>query len=192
MSLPRPSRETAAAPPADAPVSDSEPPQRLTVGIVREAGDWTLFDPIDPAVDAIAAALAAHPRIRAAALKEATIALSSDERVRALNLAYRGQDKPTNVLSFPSGDPDDGYLGDIILAQETVAREAAAQAIPPSHHLQHLVLHGLLHLLGYDHETDAEAAVMEGLETEILATLGIADPYAEPGPAAAPDDGERT
>ena len=104
--------------------------------------------------------------------------------MRRLNLAYRGKDAPTNVLSFPfqrppgtAGDAD-AYLGDVVLAAETVRREAAERGIEPTHHLQHLVVHGLLHLLGYDHETDAAAEDMEGLETEILATIGIADPYA--------------
>jgi probable rRNA maturation factor len=115
---------------------------------------------------------------------QACIALSSDEHVRALNRTYRGKDKPTNVLSFPAAQPidDDGpiQLGDIILAVETVEREADEQGVAPRDHLSHLVVHGLLHLLGFDHETVAEAEEMEGLETAILARLGIADPYAAP------------
>ena len=108
--------------------------------------------------------------------------LSCDAEVRELNANWRKQDKPTNVLSFPApkqpgaGD-DDRFLGDIVLAAETVLREAAEQGIPLENHFRHLVLHGFLHLLGYDHETDAEAETMEALETHILATLGVPDPY---------------
>jgi probable rRNA maturation factor len=119
---------------------------------------------------------------------EATIALSCDAAVQRLNRTYRGKDKPTNVLSFPApampvllspvGADEMHALGDIILAFETVQREADEQDIPVAHHMQHLVVHGVLHLLGYDHETDVEAQIMEGLETEILGRLGIADPYA--------------
>ncbi len=109
--------------------------------------------------------------------------LSNDAAVREMNRTWRGQDKPTNVLSFPFeppvGMPDaEPYLGDVVLALETVDREAADLGISGAHHLQHLVLHGLLHLLGFDHETAAEAQRMEWLETKLLAGLGIADPYA--------------
>ncbi len=94
---------------------------------------------------------------------------------------------PTNVLSFPAGpgipidDDDPRFLGDVVLALETLQREAAEQGIPVEHHMQHLVVHGLLHLFGYDHTTDEEAQVMEGLEVGILGRLGIADPYAAAG-----------
>jgi probable rRNA maturation factor len=101
--------------------------------------------------------------------------------VRRLNRTYRGKDAPTNVLSFPSRGPapDDGaYLGDVVLAAETVRQEAVELGIEPGHHLQHLVVHGLLHLLGHDHQADAAAEEMERLEVEILATIGVADPYA--------------
>jgi probable rRNA maturation factor len=113
------------------------------------------------------------------------VVLASDAVVRRLNRTYRGKDRATNVLSFPfqrppgAGPMEDGaYLGDVVLAAETVAGEAAERGIEPGHHLQHLVIHGLLHLLGRDHQTDAEAEAMERLEAEILGMIGIADPYA--------------
>ena len=104
--------------------------------------------------------------------------LTSDLAVQALNAQFRGQDKPTNVLAFPAPTNPERFLGDVALAYETCAREAAEQGKPLGHHLQHLAAHGVLHLLGYDHVTDAEAQEMEGLERAILAGLGIADPYA--------------
>jgi probable rRNA maturation factor len=108
---------------------------------------------------------------------------ADDARVRPLNLAWRAQDKPTNVLTFPSvaltpGGTLPPVLGDIILAYQTVEREAAEEAKPFEDHVGHLLLHGFLHLLGYDHQTDADADIMEGLETRILAKLAIPDPYA--------------
>jgi probable rRNA maturation factor len=108
--------------------------------------------------------------------KSLTVALADDKRVRALNARHAKKDKPTNVLSYPSGER--GFLGDIVLARQTVWREARRQHKTPSAHISHLVVHGTLHLLGYDHETgDADARRMEALERRILARLGIADPY---------------
>ena len=105
-----------------------------------------------------------------------TVALSDDKGVRALNKRDRQQDKPTNVLSYPSGEKV--FLGDIVLARQTVWREARMQQKTPADHVAHLVVHGTLHLLGHDHETgDADAERMEALERRILKKLGIADPY---------------
>lgn len=104
------------------------------------------------------------------------VALADDRRVRALNARDRKKDKPTNVLSYPSGER--ASLGDIVLARQTVWREAKEQGKTPADHLAHLVVHGTLHLMGYDHETsEADAERMEALERRILAKLGIADPY---------------
>jgi probable rRNA maturation factor len=116
---------------------------------------------------------------------ELAVMLTDDAGIRTLNNNWRGIDKPTNVLSFPAlqpnappGDDDPPrMLGDIAIAYETLRREADAEAKPFDHHLSHLVVHGFLHLIGYDHETDQEAEAMEALETEILAQLGIPDPY---------------
>lgn len=107
-----------------------------------------------------------------------TILLTDDESVRELNARFRQKDNATNVLSFPAPQNPEGHLGDIALAFGVCAREAVEQGKPLAHHLQHLVAHGVLHLVGYDHETDAEAEQMEGLERVILAGLGVPDPYA--------------
>ena len=112
----------------------------------------------------------------------ATVLLEGDDAVQALNARFRDRDAPTNVLSFPAapapGAPDDDpYLGDIILAFGVCSREAADQGKPLAHHLSHLVIHGLLHLQGHDHQADDEAEVMEARERMLLAGLGIDDPY---------------
>ena len=115
---------------------------------------------------------------------EVSLLLTGDSQVRELNRDYRGQDKPTNVLSFAALDadspiPPDGpiLLGDVIIARETTEREAGDEGKSLVHHLSHLVVHGVLHLLGYDHMEDDEAEEMESLERSILATLGVPDPY---------------
>jgi probable rRNA maturation factor len=166
--------------------ADDEPPQRLAATIVEEDGDWSGFGPLEEAIRQAVAALARHPHLQPARRAETTVVLGSDALVRRLNKTYRGKDAPTNVLSFPYQNPpgaaaDYGaYLGDILLAVETIRHEAADRGIEPRHHLQHLVVHGLLHLMGYDHDTDAAAEAMERLETEVLASIGVADPYAVP------------
>jgi probable rRNA maturation factor len=113
---------------------------------------------------------------------EVSLCLADDALLRALNLRWRGVDRPTNVLSFPSASPGrlagSVGLGDIALAYETLAREANELGVPLADHYRHLVAHGFLHLIGYDHETDREAERMEALETRIMARLGAADPYA--------------
>lgn len=112
-----------------------------------------------------------------------TILLADDATLKRLNRDFRGKNKPTNVLSFPAADNPEGHLGDIAIAHGVTTAEACAAGKSFVDHAAHLAVHGVLHLLGYDHETDAEAAVMEPLETEILADLGIADPYAAPTPS---------
>jgi probable rRNA maturation factor len=109
---------------------------------------------------------------------EATVLLTGDDEMRDLNRTWRQKDTSTNVLSFPSGSAE-GFLGDIVLAHETVLAEAKASGIRLEDHVAHLVLHGVLHLLGFDHMNDAEAERMEALEREALASLGVADPYSE-------------
>lgn len=123
------------------------------------------------------AALAAQDR-EGAAHEGVTILLTDDESVRELNAQFREQDKPTNVLSFPAPDNPERFAGDVALAFGVCAREAAEQGKTLAQHLQHLVVHGVLHLLGYDHIGDDEAEVMEDLERAVLAELGVPDPYA--------------
>ena len=111
-----------------------------------------------------------------------TFRLGTDAEVRELNKSFRGKDKPTNVLSFPADEsmqePDSPwYLGDIIFAHETIAREAAAQEKTYADHLKHLAVHGLLHIYGYDHINEDDAFIMEKLEIDILKTLNISNPY---------------
>jgi probable rRNA maturation factor len=118
--------------------------------------------------------------------RDVCVLLSSDAAVATLNAQYRGIDKPTNVLSFPalhapaacqSSADVPQPLGDIVIACETVLREAAEEGKPPLSHLAHLTVHGILHLAGFNHETDQDAERMERLEREILASIGVSDPY---------------
>ena len=154
------------------------------IEVVIEAPAWRSAEPKARALARSAAVATLRARRRVGA--GVAILLTDDARLQALNLAFRGKDAPTNVLSFPRSGPGSGpvageHLGDIALALGVCAREAAEQGKSLAHHLQHLTAHGVLHLLGYDHESDAEAQVMEAEERRILAGLGIADPYAAEG-----------
>ena len=149
-----------------------------SVDIVRESPLWEG----QPDIDATLGRAIAEASIGASTKDaELAIVLTDDARIRALNRIWRGIDKPTNVLSFPAEDRGEGapaLLGDIVIAYETTKREALAQDTPFLHYLAHLTVHGFLHLRGYDHEADGEAEIMERLERQILARLGIGDPYA--------------
>jgi probable rRNA maturation factor len=109
------------------------------------------------------------------------ILLTDDAAVRDLNARFRGVDAPTNVLAFPAGPNPEDALGDVALAFGVCEREAVGQGKPLADHLRHLVIHGVLHLLGYDHQDDVQATTMESRERELLADLGIPDPYAHEG-----------
>ncbi len=159
------------------------------------AGEWDeQFDWDGLAARAITAAIEGagyHALLKGDELSaEVSVRLSDDEEVQRLNRDYRGKDKPTNILSFPMHSPadidrwmkageGDILLGDLALAEETVAREAAEKQLPVADHVAHLLVHGTLHLLGHDHQDDETADAMEALEIKILAGLGIADPYAD-------------
>lgn len=106
-----------------------------------------------------------------------TVRVVDSDEMQRLNREFRQMDKPTNVLSFTYDDHPEGYLGDVVICAPLVAREAREKSVPVAHHWAHLTVHGVLHLLGYDHETAQQAAEMELLETKLLATLNIADPY---------------
>jgi probable rRNA maturation factor len=169
----------------DAPAgTEAEPPLSLDIDVVHDGGDWAAVAGADDLVRVAATAVAAELDL---ARSEVCVALSNDVQVAELNKSYRGKAAPTNVLSFPAGptipiDEDEArFLGDVVIALETLQREAGDLGLPVEHHMQHLVVHGLLHLLGYDHGTDVEAQAMEGLEVRILKRLGIADPYAAAG-----------
>lgn len=176
--------ETPAAAGRCAMDNDSEPPSSLLIDIDDSGWHALLPDLERVCRRAVEAALDV-----ARADGEVSLLLTGDSRQRELNRAWRGIDRPTNVLSFPAsvpgGQPMPGapaVLGDIAIARETLAREAAEAGIGAGDHLAHLLVHGVLHLLGHDHEDDDDAATMEALERRVLARLGIADPYAEPVP----------
>jgi probable rRNA maturation factor len=151
------------------------------------------FDWEARAGEAAAAALALTPHAALAAaapLVEIAVRLTDDAEVQTLNRDFRGKDKPTNVLSFPQvqadlldglANSDDGeiLLGDIVLARETCAREAEEKGVSLAAHATHLIVHGTLHLVGYDHVDDHGAAAMEALEVKALASLGLANPYVD-------------
>lgn len=165
-----------------------------TVDILVSAPAWTRALPSASRTIRRAAYAAwtsgARPALkRRAHLAEISVALISDAAIRKLNAAYRGKDKPTNVLSFPGADPDDLrgplggagglILGDVVIAYGTVAKEAKAAGKSLKDHLSHMAVHGVLHLLGYDHIRDKDAHVMERRESAIMARMGFADPYAD-------------
>ncbi|ABS65217.1 protein of unknown function UPF0054 [Parvibaculum lavamentivorans DS-1] len=157
----------------------------LEIEVLREAGDWE--SSTDETVRR--AAEHAYAVARGDESAELCIVLGDDALVAKLNKAYRGKEGPTNVLSFPAAEmPDTGapeavfggatpLLGDVVLARETIAREALDQNKKFADHLSHLTVHGVLHLLGHDHMEDVDADEMEALERDILEDLGIADPY---------------
>lgn len=146
------------------------------IDIEIEDEAWTAALP-DAEKLARGAALAALDR-EEAGHEGVTILLTDDATVQDLNARFRDRDQPTNVLSFPAPPNRERFAGDIALAYGVCAREAAEQGKPLAHHLMHLTVHGVLHLLGYDHMGDDEAEVMEDLERGVLSELGVPDPYA--------------
>jgi probable rRNA maturation factor len=149
----------------------------LEIDVLIESGHWQG----EPGAEAtVRRALAEAGEALSTKGAELAILLTDDSAIRLLNRQWRGVDAPTNVLSFPATDVAAGIprvLGDIVLAFETIAREAREEGKPFAHHLSHLAVHGFLHLLGYDHDRDADAEAMERLECRILAGLAIPDPY---------------
>lgn len=168
MNNPGPSRSTA-------PKCDVE------IDIAIESPAWATFEDASGLAKKVIAATLSHLHAELGPGAEISLLLCDDAAISALNSRWRGQNKPTNVLSFPTagGAPtaEAPMLGDIAIAYETLAREAADEDKSLAAHFAHLVVHGVLHLLGYDHESEAEADVMEEHERTILAALGVADPY---------------
>ena len=147
-----------------------------------EAGDWPSRKALLALAERAVAAAMAEIRPKGADT-EVSVVFTDDAHIRVLNAGWRGKDKATNVLSFPAlpmglDAPLPPMLGDIVLAAETVSRESLLEDKPLAHHISHLLVHGLLHLLGHDHEEEAQAEAMEQLERAILARLAIPDPYA--------------
>jgi probable rRNA maturation factor len=146
-------------------------PRAVEIDVLEEAGAWP--EELGYLRICIEAALEAGGHSDDT---EVSIVLTDDTNIQTLNRDYRGKDKPTNVLSFPQDDAP-GMLGDIVLAHETILREAEEQDKDFDSHLKHLVVHGCLHLLGYDHENDEDAEEMEALEVAILQKIGVKNPY---------------
>ncbi len=155
------------------------PQRRLPAPVIDIQIESPLWDAEPAAADTVRAAIEAAAAL-VPAQGEVSVLLADDAAVRDLNRTWRKVDKPTNVLSFPAAKPGGALLGDIAIAFETVRREAAVERKAFLHHLAHLAVHGFLHLMGYDHETDSQADAMEGLERAALARLAIADPYIAP------------
>lgn len=154
----------------------------LDIDIALEAGDWPEEASLAAIAETATGAALAELGIGGTAQAELSLLFTDDAHIQVLNREWRGKDKPTNVLSFPAfdvapGDPLAPMLGDIVLALETISSEAALEEKPFEHHLTHLIVHGLLHLLGYDHETEEQAEEMEALERAALRRLAIPDPY---------------
>ncbi len=155
----------------------------IVIEVAVEAGDWASEAALQAlagrAIGAAASMIGLEPDEGGAV----SLLFTGDAEIQVLNREWRGKDKPTNVLSFPAPDMlapggEMQPLGDIIVAYETVAREAAEEGKQFDHHLTHLIVHGFLHIMGYDHETEEEAEEMEELERKTLQTLAIRDPYA--------------
>lgn len=149
----------------------------VSADIVIESGLWAAEPGAQATVDAAISAASVHSTRGG----EVSILLADDSAVREINRQWRGLDKPTNVLSFPAADTPatKGHLGDIVIAYETLQRECEIEEKAFLHHLAHLTVHGFLHLIGYDHETDAQADEMEALESRIMTAMNLPDPWHE-------------
>lgn len=157
-------------------------PEGFVVDVAVEAGDWPDESDLARLAEAAICATLSTGKLQVIENSEISLLFTDDAAIRKLNGQWRDKDKPTNVLSFPGSDPvDETYgplLGDIVFGFETMVNEARDMGVDFSDHLSHLTVHGLLHLFDYDHQTNEEAELMEGLEKTILASLGIDDPYA--------------
>jgi probable rRNA maturation factor len=152
----------------------------VEIDIILSAEAWDSFDGLEKITRGCVEASLAESGAKLVEGCEISVTFCDDAEIQELNAEWRGKDKPTNVLSFPTPGPLSArpLLGDIVIAYETVAREAVEQEKSLRDHTAHMVIHGFLHLIGYDHETAAEAEIMEGLERRITSRLGLRDPYA--------------
>ena len=171
------------------------PQPDLVIDIAIAAPAWGDEADLRPKIEHVLSKALEVGRFDLPAKVELSLLLTDDAQIRELNRIWRGKDKATNVLSFPAGELEDAgadggdreatdaerplLLGDIVIARETMVAEALGDGKPEFDHFCHLLVHGFVHLMGYDHEEDDEATEMEALETEILVELGVADPYAE-------------
>ena len=151
----------------------------LAVDVMRHSEAWENSSVSDESIVRAAQAAFAEVRPEISQACEVVVVLTDDAEMQDLNRTWRRKDKPTNVLSFPANEVpgDTAALGDIVIAYETVRAEAIETHIPLSNHVSHLVVHGILHVLGFDHLEEQQAEEMEDLERKVLAGLGIADPY---------------
>jgi probable rRNA maturation factor len=156
-------------------------PEDFQIDLSVEAGDWPKETVLEELCARAIGCAFSTGNLLAVPGSEVSLLFTDDASIRELNRSWREKDKPTNVLSFPASDPEGKIygpmLGDIVLASETVHREADELGIEFADHLTHLIVHGILHLFDYDHQEEDEAEAMEQLERTILARLDIADPY---------------
>ncbi len=176
-------------------VADPEPPSLSIEAVLGSdawlgAAGWPDAAAAEARMQDIARALGREPALQSHLPAETSVRLADDAEVRQLNRQYRGKDAPTNVLSFPSApsrprgvargspaSPTAWWAGDIILARETILAESADLRIPVNDHITHLIVHGVLHLFEFDHETEETASAMEALEVRVLEQLGVSNPY---------------
>ncbi len=163
--------------------SPAPAPTAVAIDILVEAGDWPDESALGLLAERAVASVVAELGTGEKGSPELSLVFTDDSHIQKLNAEWRGKDGPTNVLSFPAFPVAPGaalppMLGDIVLAAETVSRESKLDGKPLEHHIAHLIIHGFLHLVGHDHETETEAEVMESIERRALARLAIPDPYA--------------
>ncbi|MBB3973206.1 rRNA maturation RNase YbeY [Hansschlegelia beijingensis] len=157
-------------------------PTPVALEVERDSDLWSVLPEAEAIIAKAVSAAFAEAGLLARPDAELAVTLADDARVRSLNAEWRAKDRPTNVLTFPAVEPDETaeapMLGDVILAFETVAREARDEQKTLGDHVAHLTIHGVLHLFGFDHLEDDEADAMEAIEIRALARIGVADPYA--------------
>jgi len=163
--------------------------QRFAIDVVRHADAWAEAGITDAMLERAGQAALTAVSDRPLSDYEIAVLLTDDAEMRTLNRTWRGKDAPTNVLSFPADETQGGtkFVGDVVLAYETAWKEAREDNLTFPDHVSHLIVHGVLHLLGLDHAADSDAERMEAIERKALGALGIADPYAEAREKSVPE-----